>query len=187
MTTSIWRPVRSAGVVPEGIELESGEVIELDVLVLATGYRANDFLWPMEITGVDGVRLADAWAKDGARAFLGIMISGFPNLFCLYGPNTNPISGGPCMWGELQARFGAEAIGALARAGHRSLDVRAEVFDEYNRRLDEQLSNKIWFDRRQTSYFINDHGRVAVNAPWRTRQYWQWTRRPDLDDYVVRS
>ncbi len=173
-------------IVPEGVELESGEIVELDVLVLATGYRANDFLWPMEITGIDGVRLSEAWAKDGARAFLGVMISGFPNLFCLYGPNTNPISGGPCMWGELQARFGAESIGALARARRRSIDVKTEVFDDYNRRLDEQLRNKIWFDRRQTSYFVNEHGRVAVNAPWRTRQYWSWTRRPDLDDYVVR-
>lgn len=178
------RPIER--VVPEGVELTSGDVVELDVLVLATGYRANDFLWPMEITGVGGVRLSDVWSKDGARAHLGIMITGFPNLFCLYGPNTNPISGGPCMWGELQARFGVEAIGALARAGRRSLDVRAEVFEEYNRTLDEHLENKIWFDPRQTSYFVNDHGRVAVNSPWRTRQYWQWTRRPDLADYVLR-
>lgn len=177
------RPI--SRVVPDGVEVDSGEVIELDVLVLATGYRANDFLWPMEITGVDGVSLSKVWERDGARAFLGIMVPGFPNLFCLYGPNTNPISGGPCMWGELQARFGVEAIGALTRAGRRSLDVRAEVFEEYNRRLDDKLADKIWFDRRQRSYFLNEHGRVAVNAPWRTREYWRWTRRPDLDDYVL--
>ncbi|WP_162941625.1 flavin-containing monooxygenase [Desertimonas flava] len=175
------RPIRR--VVSDGVELEGGDVVELDVLVLATGFRTTEYLWPMTVTGVDGVDLSEAWSTDGPRAYLGIMVPRFPNLFCLYGPNTNPISGGPCMWGELQARFAAEAIGALARAGRRSIDVRREVFEAYNELLDENLATKVWLDSRQTSYFVNDHGRVVTNAPWQTRQYWRWTRRPELDDY----
>lgn len=178
-TTSIKR------VVPSGVELESGEVVELDVLVLATGYRANDFLYPMEITGVGGVELSKLWEVDGPRAWLGIMVKGFPNLFCMYGPNTNPTSGGPCLWGELQARFAVESIGALASEGLRSLDIKADVFDEFNDRLDESLSGKVWLDNRQKSYYTNEHGRIVTNAPWKTYQYWEWTRRPNLDQFIV--
>ncbi|WP_116996498.1 flavin-containing monooxygenase [Desertimonas flava] len=172
-------------VVADGVELDDGDVVPLDVLVLATGFRATDFLWPMEIVGVGGVTLSDVWEADGARAYLGIMVPGFPNLFCSYGPNTNPTTGGPCMWGEFQARFVVEAIGALARSGHRSMEVRRDVFDDYNARLDEALSTKVWLDPRQTSYITNEHGRVTTNAPWKTHQYWQWTRRPDLDEYIL--
>ncbi|MCB9756707.1 MAG: NAD(P)/FAD-dependent oxidoreductase [Myxococcales bacterium] len=178
------RPIRR--VVPRGVELESGEVIDLDVLVLATGYRTEDYLWPMEVHGLNGIQLSEAWSVDGPRAFLGIMVPNFPNLFCLYGPNTNPISGGPCMWGELQARFAVESIGALTRAGRRVMDVKREVFDEYNRRLDEHLRHKVWLDPRQESYYLNKRRRIITNAPWSTTEYWRWTRRPQLDDYIVR-
>ena len=83
VTTEIRR------VTPTGIELEDGTHVEVDVIVLATGFKANDFLWPMEVRGRDGTRMEDLWAPDGARAYLGAMLPGFPNLFMLYGPNTN--------------------------------------------------------------------------------------------------
>ena len=72
-----------------GIALENGTECSVDVIALATGFKANDFLWPMEIRGREGVRVDELWARDGARGYLGTMLPGFPNFFILYGPNTN--------------------------------------------------------------------------------------------------
>src|ERR1700719_905662 len=78
---------------PNGIEVQSGDEYPVDIIVYATGFKANDFLWPMEIRGRDGQRVEELWAKDGARAYLGTMLPGFPNFFMLYGPNTNNFGG----------------------------------------------------------------------------------------------
>jgi 4-hydroxyacetophenone monooxygenase len=80
-----------AEVTEAGVRTADGVEHPLDVLVYATGFKANDFLWPMEIRGRDGLRVEDLWAADGARAWLGTMLPGFPNLFLLYGPNTNGV------------------------------------------------------------------------------------------------
>ena len=72
-------------IVPEGIVTESGRVVEADAIVFATGFETSKFLWPMEVTGRHGT-LHELWASDGARAYLGITMPGFPNLFCIYGP-----------------------------------------------------------------------------------------------------
>ena len=73
--------------------MEGGVEYPLDIIVYATGFKANDFLWPMEIRGRGGQRIEELWAKDGARAYLGTMLPGFPNFFMLYGPNTNNFGG----------------------------------------------------------------------------------------------
>jgi 4-hydroxyacetophenone monooxygenase len=74
---------------PNGIEVQGGGEYPVDVIVYAAGFKANDFLWPMEIRGRGGKRLEQLWEKDGARAYLGTMLPGFPNFFMIYGPNTN--------------------------------------------------------------------------------------------------
>jgi 4-hydroxyacetophenone monooxygenase len=68
-------------ITPKGVLMQSGKEHELDLLVLASGFRPNDFLWPMEICGREGVALNELWSKDGARAYLGMMMPGFPNLW----------------------------------------------------------------------------------------------------------
>ena len=73
-------------ITPRGVCVVSGKEYEFDLLVLASGFRPNDFLWPMEIRGRHGRTLNDLWRADGARAYLGMMMPGFPNLWCLYGP-----------------------------------------------------------------------------------------------------
>ena len=74
---------------PDTIELTDGTQYEVDIIVLATGFRANDFLWPMNVLGRGGQSIDELWARDGARAYLGAMLPGFPNFYMLYGPNTN--------------------------------------------------------------------------------------------------
>jgi len=174
---------RIAKITAKQIVTESGREYPADVIVLATGFHADRYLWPMQIEGRSGARLEEVWGRDGARAYLGITVPGFPNLFCLYGPNTNPRAGHVCTMHELQMRYALGCIRLLIEGGYRSIDCRKEVHDEFNRRLDAHLSTTIWTDRRQESYYRNAKGRVTTNSPWRLLDYWRWTSKPDPDDY----
>ena len=100
-------------ITPAGIVV-GGEEIPVDVIVYATGFQANDFLWPMEVRGRDGVRVEELWAKDGARAYIGAMLPGFPNFFMAYGPNTNNFGGFQIIdLLEIEIRFALSCIAGL--------------------------------------------------------------------------
>jgi 4-hydroxyacetophenone monooxygenase len=102
-------------VTSNSIELSDSTQYEVDVIVLATGFRANDFLWPMDVRGRGGQGIDELWARDGARAYLGAMLPGFPNFFMIYGPNTNLYRGMQIIsMEEVITRFALENIGALA-------------------------------------------------------------------------
>ncbi len=172
-------------IVPEGIVTESGRVVEADAIVFATGFETSKFLWPMEVTGRRGT-LHELWEQDGARAYLGITMPGFPNLFCIYGPNTNSNQGTiPTMGSELQTRYALQCIEELFRTSSTSIDVTPEAYGDYNRRLDEGLRKTIFSDPRLDTYYINEHGRSSSQTCWSTLEYWQMTRRPDFSDYVL--
>ena len=172
-------------IVPEGIVTESGRIVEVDAIVFATGFETSKFLWPMEVTGRQGT-LNELWAKDGARAYLGITMPGFPNLFCIYGPNTNSNQGTiPTMGSELQTRYAIQCIEELFRTGRSAIDLKPEAFDAYNRRLDQGLRKTIFSDPRLDTYYINEHGRSSSQTCWTTLEYWQMTRHPDFHDYVL--
>jgi 4-hydroxyacetophenone monooxygenase len=167
-----------------GVETSAGQY-EFDVIVLATGFLANDYLFPMEIVGRDGVSIGERWSVDGARAYQGLMVPGFPNFFMLYGPNTNAFANGPVVWGEIQTRFALEWLKYLISNDRRAADVTQEAYDEFNVRLDERLSDAVWLDPRQKSYYTNDAGRVVTNGPWSTEEYWHAVRTPTLSDFRV--
>src|SRR5207253_2131700 len=85
--TLVTDSIRRIG--PTGIQVQDGTGYEVDVIVYATGFQANDYLWPMEVRGRNGTTVEELWAEDGPRAYLSAMLPGFPNLFIVYGPNTN--------------------------------------------------------------------------------------------------
>ena len=171
-------------IVPEGVVTADGATHELDVLVLATGFHANKFLWPMEITA-RGERLHERWGDD-PNAYLGITVPGFPNLFCLYGPNTNPVVGSVVFMLECQVNYVVRCLAALIEGGYASMDCRQVVHDEYNARVDAEHEQMVWRHPRVHSYYNNQDGRVITNAPWTLVDYWRMTEQPDLDDYVLR-
>ncbi len=173
-------------ITPKGVMTKDGREHELDLLVIGAGFQTNKFLFPMRIEGRGGVTLEDLWSKDGGRAYLGITVPGFPNLFCLYGPNTNPKTGSLFLWEELQARYSILCIKELIEKGHRSIDVRQEIHDDYNQRMDEALQNQIWMDQSQKSYYRNEFNRVDVNMPWLPDEYFSWTVKPNFSDYVIK-
>lgn len=168
-----------------GIITNKGESIDLDVIILATGFSANRFMWPMEVTGRGGLKLEDFWAPDGGRAYMGINMPGFPNYFCLYGPNTNPSSNSPFAYDECQIGYALESIKYMIENDCRGLDLRKKVFDEFQQKLDKELEKMIWMDQSAKSYYRNEHGRVATNSPWLFNEYRDWTLRPNVDEYEI--
>jgi cation diffusion facilitator CzcD-associated flavoprotein CzcO len=159
-----------------GVVCRSGRVIEADVLVYGTGFRTNPFLSPMQITGVNGVTLREAW-RGGAQAYLGVTTAGFPNLFMLYGPNTNLGSNSMLVMIEAQSRYIAQCV-----ASGRVLAVRAQVERDYNVRLQERLSHMAWNAVAQSWY--KDGGRITNNWPGSTFEYLLRMRRVDWSAYA---
>jgi 4-hydroxyacetophenone monooxygenase len=166
-------------VTEDGIELPDGTRLDVDVIVLATGFRANDFLWPMEVRGRDAVPVTDLWAKDGARAYVGSMLPGFPNFFMVYGPNTNMLAGLQIAdMEEIAVRFALESIGGLIETGKRTVEVTEDAYWRYNGQVDQAESLMTYVDPRANSYFQNEFGRSAANGPLDTRLMWHWLRDP---------
>jgi cation diffusion facilitator CzcD-associated flavoprotein CzcO len=158
---------------------------DADVIVLGTGFHPNKYLWPMEIVGRGHV-LHEEWGDD-PRAYLGMTMPGFPNLFCLYGPNTNPVVGSVVFVLECQVNYVVKAIGAMLEHGWSTMECRRDVHDAYNERVDAEHEQLVWRHPRVHSYYNNDAGRVTTNMPWKLVDYWRMTREPSLDDFVVTS
>ncbi len=98
-----------AAIEPAGVRTADGRLHEVDCIIWGTGFRTNDFMFPMEITGAEGRTLADEWA-GGAHAHLGIAVPGFPSLFLMYGPNTNTSGGSIVFYLEAQAAYIRQAL-----------------------------------------------------------------------------
>ena len=168
-----------------GIVTVDGTAYDVDVIVYGTGFQASNFLTPMEVTGSAGVDLHEQWDGD-ARAYLGITIPGFPNLFCLYGPNTNIVINGSIVYfSECGVRYILALVEQMLAGGHRAVDVRKDVHDEFNEQVDAENRMMAWGWSDVNSWYKNDHGRVAQNWPFTLLEYWQRTLAPDPDDYVV--
>jgi 4-hydroxyacetophenone monooxygenase len=168
-----------------GLITSSGEERAIDTLVLCTGFEQQRFLYPIDFHGRDGKRLHDSWEDDDARAYLGITSPGFPNLFYLYGPNTNPPSGSYINTAEAQVHYITKLLTRMASQGIGVLECRPEPFERYNLELDEANAKMVYAQPGVHNYYRNAKGRVVTNSPWPMLKYWSLTHEPDLNDYVV--
>lgn len=189
---TIQRP--DVELVTEGVEridghkvvTSGGDAYDVDVLVLATGFKTLQFLWPMEIRGASGKTLAEQWGYHDARAYLGVTVPDFPNFFILNGPNTNAGHGGSAIIAaEFQVRYIMQALARLASGDVSTIEVKREVFEDYNAELDEALQKCIWSHEGMTTYYRNEKGRVVVSGPWTYLDWWQRMRELDTDEYIV--
>jgi 4-hydroxyacetophenone monooxygenase len=172
-------------ITPTGVVTADGVAHDVDVIIYGTGFQASKFLTPMTVTGRDGVDLHEHWKGD-ARAYLGVTVPGFPNLFCLYGPNTNIVINGSIVYfSECGVRYVLGCLGLLLAGGHRALDVRKDVHDEFNQRVDAENALMAWGWSDVNSWYKNEHGHVAQNWPFTLLEYWQRTLAPDPDDYQL--
>lgn len=173
-------------IVPAGVRTDDGVLHEVDAIVFATGFHATRFLWPMEVTGRGGVSLRTRWGEE-PRAYLGITIPDFPNLFCLYGPGTNLAHAGSIIFhSECQVRYVMGCLAALLRSGRATMEPRREVHDAYAARFDARHETMVWSHRGAGSWYKNAAGKIVTTSPWRLVDYWGWTKAPDLADYELR-
>ncbi|KAJ0413669.1 hypothetical protein BJY00DRAFT_319553 [Aspergillus carlsbadensis] len=170
-------------ITPKGIRTKDGVEREYDLIVLGCGFKTSKYFFPVEYIGRQGVRLEDTWAADGARSYLGMAIPGFPNFFSLYGPNHQPRGGSLYSWAEIWARYAVTSVVRLLERGDHAMDVKPDVDRKYQKRLDEANSKLIW-ESDGAGYYVNEHGRQAVNMPWTTSDYHSMVAEPNLNDYI---
>jgi 4-hydroxyacetophenone monooxygenase len=166
-------------ITPTGIRT-GGVDLPIDVIVYATGYKASDYLWPMEVRGRGGKHVDELWAKDGARAYLGSMLPGFPNFFMIYGPNTNNFGVGLQIVDseEIVTRFILECIGGLISQNKQTVDVKTDAYWHFNDEVDRNEATMMYKDPRARNYYTNKFGRSATNMPIDLRKMWTWLRDP---------
>ncbi|WP_163852222.1 flavin-containing monooxygenase [Pseudooceanicola aestuarii] len=170
---------------PEGVETSDGVTHPADVLILATGFNATRVLWPLEITGRGGRLLSDQWAGEDPRAYLGISAPNFPNLFMTLGPNTGLAHGGSAIFHiECQIKYILQAMRDMIERDQIAIEVRQDVHDAYNDRVDEACKNMVWSHPGVNSWYKNDKNRVTITSPWRLVDYWALTRDFDPADYT---
>jgi cation diffusion facilitator CzcD-associated flavoprotein CzcO len=167
-------------VTPEGIRTADGEVHCCDFLVYATGFAATEFLAPMRITGRAGRTLDEVW-RDGAYAFLGVAVPGFPNLFLMYGPNTNTGNTSVIYFHEAQARYLVQAVKRIAESAG-PMEVRPERALAYDAEMQQRLAASVWTGCQ--SWYRTATGRIVTNWPGMASEYRRRTARLDVSDYA---
>jgi cation diffusion facilitator CzcD-associated flavoprotein CzcO len=194
MLTDDWYPTltqpnvelvaeRIAAVTPTGIRDATGAERAADVLVLATGFSTHGFVAPMEISGRDGRKLTEAWSGV-PRAYLGLTVPEFPNMFLLYGPNTNGGSGSVIHTIECGVRHVIAALTELERNSARRIEVRATAADRFDHDLRAALANTVWHTGC-TSWYVDENGHDPNNWPWLWTTYRRRTANLDPAAYKL--
>jgi len=154
------------GLTPTGVQDASGEIRAFDIVVLATGFDAANYLSNLEVIGRDGADLHQRWAQE-PEAFYGMMVPDFPNFFMMYGPNTNAI---PLVsFYQTQATFMAKVLARVRRKGFTSVEVKPSAFRRFNDRLQKQLAKTVWAQTQ--SYFKAGTGKVVTQWPFSATRY----------------
>jgi 4-hydroxyacetophenone monooxygenase len=175
-----------AEIQPNGVVTAAGDLVDVDVVIWATGFDVAHFLGPIEVIGRSGRSIHDVWEGDDPRAYLGTVVPDFPNFFCLYGPNTQFGHGGsliPVV--ERQLHYLMELIELLKTSGADSLEVRPDVHDRYNDEVQRAHDAMVWTHPGMATYYRNRKGRVVVNNPFRITDIWHRTERVEPTEYVL--
>ena len=177
---AVVRATRNGVVTDDGVEHPA------DVIIWATGFDVVNLLAPMRVRGVGGRELHTEWDGDDARAYLGTVVPGFPNFFCLYGPNTQFGHGGSLISVlERQMHYVMSLLRQMFARGVSAADVRREVYESYNQSVDDAHAHLVWSAPGVDGYYRNSKGRIVVNNPFRILEVWQRTESANLDDYHV--
>ena len=152
----------------------------VDTIIVATGFEATDFLAPITVTGRDGRVLAEDW-REGAAAYQGIVVPGYPNLYLLYGPNTNLGHNSIIFMIESQIRWILAAMAHTRAQRARWVEVRDEAAARYDDAIRKALGKTVW-EAGCDSWYKNEAGKVTNNWPDYTFRYWRETRRLRAED-----
>lgn len=171
-----------AAITPKGVKTADGAEHACDLLIYGTGFDSTHFLAPLEIHGVGGRTLTEAW-KDGAEAYLGVTVSGFPNLFMLYGPNTNLGHNSIIVMLEAQADYIVKCLRELRRRKAKALDVKPAAQSDFNVQLQKDLEATAWAGEC-SSWYKTASGKITNNWSDDTATYRKRTARPEFRDYA---
>jgi cation diffusion facilitator CzcD-associated flavoprotein CzcO len=169
-----------ARIAPEGIVTADGTLHELDCIIWATGFATTEFMFPMQISGAHGADLHELWST-GAHAHLGMCVPGFPNMFVMYGPNTNTSGGSIIVYLEAQAAYIRQALAQLRQRDAGAIEVRAEVEAASDRALQARFAGTAW--TQCDSWYRDERGRIVTNWPGYMRDYLQQTSQIDTSQY----
>ena len=158
-----------------------GTLHEVDCIIWGTGFKTNDFMFPMQISGAGGAQLREVWSA-GAHAHLGMTVPGFPNMFVLYGPNTNTSGGSIIFYLELQAAYVRQALTQLRARGAGAIEVREQVEAASDRALQARFAGTAW--TKCDSWYLNEQGRNVANWPGYMGEYEQRTQRLDPAEFL---
>ena len=194
MLTDDWYPTltepnvelvtdRIAEITPEGVRTADGDERPTDVVVLATGFKTHGFVAPMDIVGTAGRTLADEWAEV-PRAYLGTSVPGFPNMFLLYGPNTNGGTGSVIYTIEAAVDHVIAALGELERRQEQRIEIRRRTAEAFDAELRAALSGTVWHSGC-TSWYVDENGNDPNQWPWLWTTYRRRTARIEPDAYAV--
>ena len=186
MLTDAWYPTLTrpnvelitdpiAEVTPGGVRTRDGTERPADVIVLATGFKSHAFVAPMEITGSGGRSLAEEWGAV-PRAYLGMSVPGFPNMFLLYGPNTNGGTGSVIYTTEAAANHVISALEELDRSDERRIEIRRAVAEGFDRELRAALEGTVWHTGC-TNWYVDADGNDPSQWPWLWSAYRRRTER----------
>lgn len=170
-----------ARIEPDAVVTDDGERHEVDTIIWGTGFQTTRFLAPVEVVGAGGMSLQREW-KDGAEAHLGLTVAGFPNLFLLYGPNTNLGHNSILFMVERQIDYVLQCLRHLVTTGEAALELKPEVQQASIAEVDRRMSRTVWA-AACSSWYKTATGRVTNNWPGFTVQYWRATLRPRFADY----
>jgi cation diffusion facilitator CzcD-associated flavoprotein CzcO len=194
MLTDEWYPTltkpnvelvtdRIAAIAPGAVRTDDGTERAADVLILATGFRTHGFVAPMEISGAGGRTLAQEWAQV-PRAYLGMSVPGFPNMFLLYGPNTNGGTGSVIYTIEAGVNHVIAALRELERTRARWIELNAARAEAYDRELRAALANTVWHTGC-TSWYVDADGNDPNQWPWLWSTYRKRTERIEPGAYKL--
>ncbi len=168
-------------ITPNGVVTTDGREREVDTIVLATGFETQKYVSVIDVEGRGGLAIAEAWEK-GPEAYFGVTTSGFPNLFMLYGPNTNGGNSIILML-EFQIDYVLRLISEIDGAAVDWIDVRREVMDEYNARLQQELESVVVWQAGANDYYRSDEGRIVTQWPHGFAVYKERVDEDDLSSF----
>jgi cation diffusion facilitator CzcD-associated flavoprotein CzcO len=167
-------------IVPEGVVTARGELRPTDTIILATGFETTRYLAALDVTGRGGVHIKEAW-RDGAIAYQGITTSGFPNLFMVYGPNTNNNSLITML--ELETGYAVRQIRRMLDERIAWIDVKPEAMAAYNDRLQKDIANIAVWSSDCRGYYRAPSGRIVTQFPYTMTAYERMLAAPDTQSY----
>jgi 4-hydroxyacetophenone monooxygenase len=179
-------------VTDEIVEIDGQSIVtahgryDVDAIVLATGFRASEVLWPMDIVGRSNVSIAETW-QGKPSAYRGVSVPGFPNFFILGGPGTGLAhAGSVILTTECQMRYVGDALRLLVKASCQSVEPTIEAYSRYRDELQSEVESLMWgHPSIEHSWYKAADGKVYVLCPWRLVDYWKMTAAVDPNDHLI--